>query len=80
VDELIKHKIKMVVYANQSLRVAHAAMSRVLKEINNTQRLSEIHEEMSSMEDIFELQEMYEIKKEEEDIEKELKKMGYINE
>ena len=80
VDELIKHKIKMVVYANQSLRVAHAAMSRVLKEINNTQRLSEIHGEMSSMEDIFELQEMYEIKKEEEDIEKELKKMGYINE
>lgn len=79
-DDLISHKIKIVIYANQSLRVAHSAMSRVLSEINNTKKLSEIHEEMSSMEDIFELQEMYEIKKEEEDIKKELKKMGYINE
>jgi len=79
-DDLISHKIKMVIYANQSLRVAHSAMSRVLREINNTKKLSEIHEEMSSMEDIFELQEMYEVKKEEEDIKKELKKMGYINE
>ncbi len=26
-DELISHKIKMVIYANQSLRAAHAAMS-----------------------------------------------------
>jgi len=34
---------------------------------------------MSSMEQIFHLQEMYTVKKEEDDIEKELKKLGYSN-
>ena len=58
-DELISHKIRMVIYANQSLRVAHAAMSRVLQEINKTKSLSEVEEKMSTMEQIFELQEMY---------------------
>lgn len=77
-DELISHKIKMVIYANQSLRAAHAAMSRVLKEINQSNSLSEVKENMSTMEQIFHLQEMYRIKKEEEDIENELKKLGYI--
>ena len=77
-DELIEHKIKIVIYANQSLRVAHDAMSRVLNEINQTNRLTDIKEKMSSMEEIFHLQEMYNIKKEEQDIEKELKKLGYI--
>lgn len=80
IDELISHKIKMVIYANQSLRVAHAAMSRVLNEIIDVKKLSEINEDMSSMEQIFHLQEMYNVKKEEEDIEKELKKLGYVNE
>ena len=56
-DELISHKIRMVIYANQSLRVAHAAMSRVLQEINKTKSLSEVEEKMSTMEQIFELQE-----------------------
>ena len=68
-DELISHKIRMVIYANQSLRVAHAAMSRVLQEINKTKSLSEVEEKMSTMEQIFELQEMYNIKKEEEAVE-----------
>lgn len=77
-DELISHKIKMVIYANQSLRAAHAAMSELLGEIKKSNRLSDIKENMSSIEDIFHLQEMYNIKKEEEDIEKELKKLGYI--
>ena len=77
-DELISHKIRMVIYANQSLRVAHAAMSRVLQEINKTKSLSEVEEKMSTMEQIFELQEMYNIKKEEEAVEEELKKLGYI--
>lgn len=76
-DELISHKIRMVIYANQSLRVAHAAMSRVLQEINKTKSLSEVEEKMSTMEQIFELQEMYNIKKEEEAVEEELKKLGY---
>jgi phosphoenolpyruvate phosphomutase len=78
IDELIEHKIKMVIYANQSLRVAYNAMSRVLSEINQTNRLTDVKENMSSMEEIFHLQEMYNIKKEEEDIEEELKKLGYI--
>jgi len=78
VDELISHKIKMVIYANQSLRVAHAAMSRVLKEINQSKSLTDINEKMSSMEQIFHLQKMFNIKEEEEDIEKELKRLGYI--
>ena len=76
-DELISHKIRMVIYANQSLRVAHAAMSRVLQEINKTKSLTEVEEKMSTMEQIFELQEMYNIKKEEEAVEEELKKLGY---
>ena len=78
-DELISHKIRMVIYANQSLRVAHAAMSRVLQEINKTKSLTEVKEKMSTMEQIFELQEMYNIKKEEDTVEEELKKLGYIN-
>ena len=35
---------------------------------------------MTSMEKIFELQEMYEIKNQEKNIEEDLKKMGYIDE
>ena len=58
-DELVSHKIRMVIYANQSLRVAHAAMSRVLQEINKTKSLTDVKEKMSTMEQIFELQEMY---------------------
>ena len=52
-DELISHKIKMVIYANQSLRAAHAAMSELLGEIKKSNRLSDIKENMSSIEDIF---------------------------
>ena len=78
-DQLISHKIKMVIYANQSLRVAHESMSRVLKEINQANSLMDVKEKMSSMEEIFDLQEMYSIKKEEKDIEEELKKLGYLN-
>lgn len=77
-NELIDNNIKMVIYANQTLRVAFKAISRVLTEINSVNRLTDITESMSSMEDIFELQEMYDIKKEEKDIEEELKKLGYI--
>jgi hypothetical protein len=40
--------------------------------------LTEVKEKMSTMEQIFELQEMYNIKEEEEAVEKELKKLGYI--
>ena len=46
---------------------------------NRAQSINEIKEEISSMEEIFNLQKMYDIKKQEEIIEKNLKKMGYIN-
>ena len=78
-SEIISHKIKMVIYANQTLRAAHASMSRVLKQMINSNSLSEISEKISSMEDIFNLQEMYDIKTKEKELEDELRKLGYIN-
>ena len=78
-NDLISHKIKMVIYANQSLRVAHNIMSKLLKEIIQKESLDEIKIDMSSMNDIFKLQEMYKINDQEKIIEKDLKKMGYIN-
>ena len=79
IDELISHKIKMVIHANQTLRASHAAMSRILKQMRNSNSLSEVTEEISSMEDIFHLQEMFNIQEKEKEIENELKKMGYIS-
>ena len=78
-DELKNNNVKMVIYANQSLRAAHWAMSEHLNQLSNVKSLSEVKTNLTSMEDIFHLQEMYEIKKQESDIEKDLKKMGYIN-
>ena len=78
-NELQNHKVKMVIYANQSLRVAYWAMKDYLKQLSKANSLSEVKKELTSMEDIFQLQEMYEIKKQEVDIEENLKKMGYIN-
>ena len=78
-DELVSHKIKIVIYANQTLRAAHAAMSRLLSQIIESESVTQTKEDLSSLEDIFHLQEMYKIKKQEKIIEKNLKKMGYIN-
>ena len=77
-DELIEHKIKMVIYANQSLRAAYTSMSKILGDIKNG-KLKENSNNISSMEEIFQLQQMYEIKEEEEEIKDELRKMGYID-
>ena len=79
IDELIAHKIKVVIHANQTLRVAHYYMSKFLEKMNKTNSLHDIKEPMSSMEDIFEIQEMYDIKSKEKEIEEELKKLGYIS-
>ena len=79
INELVSHKIKMVIYANQSLRIAHKSMSKLLKKLKNADSLNEIDEELSSMEDIFDLQKMFEIHSQEKDIEEKLKNMGYIN-
>ncbi|MBL76962.1 MAG: phosphoenolpyruvate phosphomutase [Chloroflexi bacterium] len=78
-EEMIEHKIKMVIYANQTLRTSHIHISKLLGELKKNNSLDKITQEMSTMEDIFKLQQMYGIKKEEEDIQNELKKMGYID-
>ena len=78
-NELHEHKIKMVIYANQTLRAAYTAMENLLKEMMMTEKISDITQPMSNMNEIFELQEMYDIKNKEKDLERELKKLGYIN-
>ena len=78
-DELISHKIKMVIYANQTLRATHAIISKVLEQLKNSASISDLSIDMTSMQEIFQLQETYNIKKQEEKIEKDLKKMGYID-
>ena len=78
-DELISHKIKMVIYANQTLRATHAIISKVLEQLKNSTSINDISIDMTSMQEIFRLQETYNIKKQEEKIEKDLKKLGYIN-
>ena len=79
IDELIKHKIKMVIYANQTLRAAHFALSKLLKQMKNANNLSKLQNQMSSMDDIFKLQEMYDMKSQEKSIEEKLRKLGYIS-
>ena len=79
IDEFQSHNIRMVIYANQTLRAAYVTISRLLNKMSNSQSLDDIKEEMVSMEDIFKLQKMYEIKKEEQNIEDDLRKLGYIN-
>ena len=79
IDDIISHKIKMVIHANQTLRAAHASISRVLEQMINTNSLSEVTEKISPMQDIFNLQKMYDIKAKEKELESELKKLGYIS-
>jgi len=79
VDELIEHKIKMVIYANQTLRAAHFALSKLLKQMKGANNMSELQNQMSSMDDIFKLQEMYDVKSQEKSIEEKLRKLGYIS-
>ena len=79
ISELQSHKIKMIIYANQTLRIAHMAMTRLLKELIKAERISDIKDKLSTMQDIFSLQQMYSIKDKEKDLEEKLKKLGYIN-
>ena len=78
-DELISHKIKMIIYANQTLRATHAVISKVLQQLKNSASINDISVDMTTMQEIFQLQETYNIKKQEEKIENDLKKLGYIN-
>jgi len=79
ISALSSHNIKMVIYANQTLRVAHIAMTRLLQELVKADRISEVKDKISTMQDIFDLQQMYGIKNKERELEEKLKKLGYIN-
>ena len=79
ISDLSLHNIKMIIFANQTLRVSHLAMTKLLREMIDTEHISTIEQEMSTMQDIFNLQEMYDIKSKEKKLEEELKKLGYIN-
>ena len=78
IDELIDHKIKMVIYANQTLRAVHLSHSRLLQKMSDANSMDEVQDQMSSMEDIFQLQETYDLKSQEKSIEEKLRKLGYI--
>ena len=79
ISDLHKNKIEMVIYANQTLRIAYTAMENLLKEMILAEKISDVKQKMSEMKEIFELQEMYDIKTKEKELEAELKKLGYIN-
>ena len=79
ISDLSLHNIKMIIFANQTLRVSHLAITKLLREMVDTEHISTIEQEMSTMQDIFNLQEMYDIKSKEKKLEEELKKLGYIN-
>jgi hypothetical protein len=67
----------MVILANQTLRVAHASMSKYLNQLNNVDCIRDVNAKLSSMEDIFRLQDTYKIKEKDQEIQEILKKLGY---
>jgi hypothetical protein len=44
----------------------------------SAEHISDIKEEMSTMQDLFNLQEMFSLKEKEKELENQLKKLGYI--
>ena len=56
ISDLSLHNIKMIIFANQTLRVSHLAMTKLLREMIDTEHISTIEQEMSTMQDIFNLQ------------------------
>lgn len=77
IDELIQHKIKMTIYANQTLRASHSVITKILDKMIKVSSMSEIEHEISSMEDIFQLQQMYDLKIHDAELEEKYKKLGY---
>jgi phosphoenolpyruvate phosphomutase len=77
IDELIQHGIKMTIYANQTLRASHASITKILDKMIKAKSMKEIENEISSMNDIFQLQEMYDLKIHDVELEEKFKKLGY---
>ena len=67
----------MTIYANQTLRASHLAITKILDKMITASSMNEIEEEISSMEDIFQLQKMYDLKMHDIELEKKYKKLGY---
>ena len=65
----------MVVYAHQTTLAAFAAVSDVIKQMSKIKSLSELNTKMASMEDLFNLQGMQQIKDHESFVEEEVKKL-----
>jgi hypothetical protein len=47
--------------------------------MKNANNMSQVQNQMSSMDDIFKLQEMHDIKSQEKSIDEKLRKLGYIS-
>ena len=77
IEELIQHKIKMTIYANQTLRASHASITKILDKMVKAENMEEIDKDISSMEEIFELQEMYDLKTHDTELEEKYKELGY---
>ena len=77
IDELISHQFKFAIYANQTLRVAHASITKMLKQMVDAKSMGEVNDQLSSMEDIFKIQKMFELKDQEIILEQKFKKLGY---
>ena len=74
-DELKSRGVGMVVYAHQTTLAAFAAVSDVIKQMSKVKSLSELNTKMASMEDLFNLQGMQQIRDHESFVEEEVKKM-----
>ena len=75
-DELKSRGVGMVVYAHQTTLAAFAAVSDVIKQMSKVKSLSELNTKMTSMEDLFNLQGMQQIRDHESFVEEEVKKLG----
>tara|TARA_B100002049_G_scaffold96133_1_gene71067 strand:- start:122 stop:1012 length:891 start_codon:yes stop_codon:yes gene_type:complete len=75
-DELKSRGVEMVVYAHQTTLAAFAAVSDVIKQMSKVKSLSELNTKMASMEDLFNLQGMQQIRDHESFVEEEVKKLG----
>ena len=74
-DELKSRGVGMVVYAHQTTLAAFAAVSDVIKQMSKVKSLSELNTKMASMEDLFNLQGMQQIRDHESFVEEEVKKL-----
>ncbi len=64
--EMVEHNIKVVIYANQALRAAVKAMNHVLSLLKSSGSLLAIQDDLSPMDQLFEIQGMKEMIQQEE--------------